>query len=328
VANETVTLVATVTASDSTAAPSGTITFTNRGEPIDGCGAVSVAPTDQSVTVVCRTSFAAATAMLSATFTPAAGSTVTGSRSATDSVYVDRDSSVISLDASNTVNVGVSTTYTATVAPPPSRPGPIEPTGTIEFADGGQPITSCASQRLLNAGATCTVTYKSPGAHSITATYGGDANFTGSTSSGQAVRVVPVPVEVLGTITSTMQWTFAYTPTYTKVLALVVNGVPVGATVLIKCNGRGCPYARHATYVFAKSRCGKRGKRMCSGDPRIDLRSGFRRHRLRPGAKITVVISRHGWIGKYYAFVIRARRAPQIQISCLAPGRARPGMGC
>jgi hypothetical protein len=237
---------------------------------------------------------------------------------------VGHDSSSISLDASKTVNVGVRTTYTATVTPPASRPGPIEPSGSVEFFDGGQPIGSCLSQELVNGGATCTITYKTRGMHSITAGYGGDANFRDSTSPAQPVSVVPVPAQVLGTITSTMQWTFLYTPAYTKVLALIVNGAPNGATVLVTCHGRGCPYAKHATRV-AGSPC---GSRTCLAPGRIDLTRGFKRHRLRLGAQITVMIIRPGWIGKYFTFTVRPRRGPRIKIACLAPGGTRPGVAC
>jgi hypothetical protein len=289
---------------------------------------MSVAPTGQSVTVVCQTSFAATTALLDAVFTPAAGSTVTGSTSATNSVQVGQDASLISLDAAQTVAQGASTTFTATVTPPQSRAGPIEPSGTVEFVDGDTPIASCLSQELLSGGATCTVTYSARGKHSITARFGGDANFTGSASLPGAIRVVPVPIKVHGTITSTMQWTFAYTPAYTKILALVVNGAPAGATVLVKCAGRGCPYAKSATPVIGGSRCKGTGKRVCSADPRLNLRGRFRRRRLHPGTTITVVISRPGWIGKCYIFAIRPRRGPRIQISCLAPGGVHPGVGC
>jgi hypothetical protein len=289
---------------------------------------VSVTPTGQSVTVICGTSFGASTALLTAVFTPTAGSNVAGSTSATDGVRVGQDASSVPLDASKTANLGASTTYTATVTPPASRPGPIEPSGTVEFLDRGQPVASCLRQVLRNGGATCTVTYKALGTHSLTAKYGGDANFRGSSSSAQTVSVIPVPVQVLGTITSTMQWSFLYTPVYTKVLTLVVNGASTGTTVLVKCHGRGCPYAKHARSVAGASRCGGRGKRKCPPHGRIDLRGGFQGHRLYPGARITVMITRPGWIGKYYTFVVRARRGPSIQISCLAPGGTRPGVGC
>jgi hypothetical protein len=324
VANETLILIATVTSSVSAAAPSGAVTFSNGGRAIRGCANLSVTPTGQSATIVCRTSFGASTALLTAAFTPTAGSSLTGSTSDIDALRVGHDSSSISLDASKTVNVGVRTTYTATVTPPASRPGPIEPSGSVEFFDGGQPIGSCLSQELVNGGATCTITYKTRGMHSITAGYGGDANFRDSTSPAQPVSVVPVPAQVLGTITSTMQWTFLYTPAYTKVLALIVNGAPNGATVLVTCHGRGCPYAKHATRV-AGSPC---GSRTCLAPGRIDLTRGFKRHRLRLGAQITVMIIRPGWIGKYFTFTVRPRRGPRIKIACLAPGGTRPGVAC
>jgi hypothetical protein len=325
VTNQSVTLAAAATSG--TGSPPGTITFQNHGARIRGCPTQRVAP-PSSVIATCQTTFAASTSpeLLTAVFTPD-GSNVAGS-AGTATVQVSRDSSLISVDASKTANVGASTTYTATVTPPASRPGPIEPSGSVEFFDGGQPIASCLSQKLLKGGATCTATYKARGTHSITARYRGDDNFTGSTSPAQPVSVVPVPVQVLGTITSTMQWTFLYTPAYTKVLALVVNGASTGATVLVKCHGLGCPYAKHATPVTSASPCRRTGRRTCLPRGRIDLTVGFQRHRLRVGAKITVMITRPGWIGRYYMFAVRARRGPRIKISCLAPGGTRPVVGC
>ena len=81
--------------------------------------------------------------------------------------------------------VGASVTYTATVTP--GNAGPVEPSGSVKFLDGGTPIGSCASQPLTQGAssstATCTLSYSIAGTHSITATYGGELNFTGSTSS-------------------------------------------------------------------------------------------------------------------------------------------------
>jgi hypothetical protein len=82
-------------------------------------------------------------------------------------------------------------TYTATVTP--TNTGASQPSGTIAFSDGGSPITGCAA-RPLTAGspsptATCTITYPAAGSHTITATYTGDPNFTGSTSSEATVSV-------------------------------------------------------------------------------------------------------------------------------------------
>ena len=328
VTNQSVTLIATVTSSVGAAPPSGAIAFEDGGRPISGCADAPIAPTGQSVTVVCVKSFTPETAEFTAVFTPSAGTIVTGSTSPTDKVVVSRDSSSTTLDVSNPVNVGVSTTYTATVAPPATRPGPVEPTGSVEFLDNGQPIDSCLSQALTDDSATCTVTYQTTGQHEITARYLGDANFAGSSSPGEPVSAVPVPAHVAGTITSTMAWTFYFTPSYTQVRALLLNGVSTSATVGVECHGRGCPFANRATLVSRIKRCGPKTTRMCMTHRSIDLSRGFENGRLFVGARITVTIARPNWIGKYYEFTIRARRAPTIRTACLAPGGTRPGVGC
>ena len=329
VTNQSVTLIATVTSVVTTnTALSGTVTFEKGDAPIAGCANMPVTPSGQGATVACSTSFAASTASLSAVFSPGPDSIVAGSVSPGQTFVVGPDSSSTSLDASPKVNVGVSTTYTATVTPPPSRPGPVEPTGSVEFFDGGQPIASCADQPLTNGGATCTVTYETLGAHSISARYVGDANFTDSSSAVEPVSAVRAPTSVLGTITATMQWTFYYTPSYTKVTNLVVHGVPSAATVLVKCSGRGCPFAHHASALSKRTRCGKKNNGMCFTSGRFNITPGFASRRLAVGTRVTVEIIRPNWIGKYYRFTMRAHRGPRVQIACLAPGGSVPDAGC
>ncbi len=250
------------------------------------------------------------------------------SSSAVAFVSVAQDSTSTTLDVSPKVSARTSTTYTATVAPPPSRPGPIGPSGSVEFLDGGQPIASCLSQPLIGGGATCTVSYRSAGKHSITARYSGDANFTASGSSAQTVKVVRASKHARRTITSTMQWTFFYTPRYTKVLALVVNGASPGAKVLVRCHGRGCPFAKRTKVVKKTRHCRSKGKKRKCPPPKVDLTRALRNHRLHVGARLNVNVVRRGWIGKYYLFTVRSGHAPRVRISCLAPGGTRPGVRC
>jgi Bacterial Ig-like domain (group 3) len=328
VTNEGVTLIATVTSgADSSTALWGAVTFGDGGATISGCGNMPVAPSGQSATVACSTSFAASTAQLTATFTPTAGSVLKGSISPTESFTVAPDSTSTSLDVSSSVTVGAGTTYTASVAPPAARPGPVEPTGSIEFFDGGQPINSCSSQPLSQGVASCAVTYAAVGAHQISARYVGDANFTASSSPTEQVNAALDPSPVLGRITATMQWGFYFTPVYTQVRNLAVNGVSSGATVLVKCSGRGCPFAQRATLLTNRVRCGKKA-RMCFTGGSFLITPGFGSRRLAAGARITVEITRPNWVGKYYGFTIRSRRAPRIKIACLASGGSVPGQGC
>jgi large repetitive protein len=316
VTNQSVTLIATVTAGTSSTALWGTVTFENRGGAIGGCANLPAVPSGRSATVACSTSFAASTAQLSAVFAPASGSILQGSSSPGTRLTIGPDTSTTTLAAASSVNVGSSITYTAAVAPA-AHQGPVQPTGWVEFLDGSTPIGSCASQPLSGGSASCTVSYGAAGTHQINAHYSGDANFSGSNSGAGQVSAVPVPTTVLGTITATMQWAFYFTPRYTAVRNLVVNGAFPGAKVVVTCHGHGCPFARRATSVTNGKRCGRKAKRSCLAPGTLDLSSSFARSHLAIGARITVSVIRPGWIGKSYRFTIRARRAPRVQIGSL-----------
>jgi Bacterial Ig-like domain (group 3)/Invasin, domain 3 len=325
VTNETVTLFAAV--GSATGSPSGTITFKNGGAPVAHCVGILITPSSSAAT--CQTSFAASTStkQISAVFTPDSASTAPGSIGVI-TLTVKPDSTSVSLAAAATVQVGQRRTYTAVVTPPRSRPGPVVPSGWVDFLDRGKPIPSCLRMSVTSGRATCTLAYKARGAHRITAQYGGDPNFSGSASAARAITVVPAPVRVLGVLTPTMQWNFHYTPVYTSIAVLVLNGASTSATVAIRCHGGGCPFATRTMAVARPKHCGHKGQRACPTSGSIDLAPTFRNHRLRAGARLTVVISRPSWIGKYYAFTIRARSGPRIQITCVGPGRNQPGVGC
>jgi hypothetical protein len=84
-----------------------------------------------------------------------------------------------------------STTFTATVTPTP--PGSGTPTGTAQFLDGVAVIGGCNAQALAGGIATCATTALTPGVHTITAVYSGDASFTTSTSPGITQTVNQAP---------------------------------------------------------------------------------------------------------------------------------------
>ena len=326
VTNQAVTMVATVTTSPSNVSPAGTVAFENGGNPIAGCAAVPTpTPPSPTATVTCGTSFAAAAspAQLTAVFTPSPGSLVMGSTSAPLSYPINTDPTSTSVTMlGSQANVWRAMTFAAVVTP--SQQGSLAPSGSVEFMDHGRAIGSC-SRRPLGASstATCTVSYRKLGAHSITASYGGDASFAGSTSAPVAVAL-----QALGTISAALEWTFHYTPTYTQVRVLVVDAVPFGATVLLRCHGHGCPFAKR---VFAAERtkpCGPKGRHRCATHGVIDLTPRFRQRHLLPGARITVEIVKLGWVGKYYMFTMRPRNRPRSRFACTAPGTTSPGAPC
>ncbi len=98
------------------------------------------------------------------------------------------------LDVSNaTPPAGRSVTVTATVTP--ERVGESVPSsGTVEFLDGGQPITGCLAQPLApgttSSSASCDLSFQAEGTRKITATYSGNSTFLASTTSTPRVIVV------------------------------------------------------------------------------------------------------------------------------------------
>ena len=170
--NQTVTLTATV--GPNSATPSGTVEFYNDGTAISGCTAQPVTLTSGSYTATCQTSFAASPApSVIATFTPASGSGLQASTSSPASLVVAKDSTTTALEISSaTPAVGATVTYIAIVTPADS--GPAQPSGSVQFLDNGVAIPECAGQGTVVSGlASCTLSYSTPGSHSISASYSG-----------------------------------------------------------------------------------------------------------------------------------------------------------
>lgn len=128
-----------------------------------------------------------------------------------------------------------------------------------------------------------------------------------------------------------MQWSFFFTPTYTRVVGLMLRGA-AHTRVLVSCDGRGCPFSQRVVVVNGRTRCNRKVHGRCRQGERsagpINLARVFKRRRLGVGTRIAVAITRPGWLGKYYAFTARPGRVPRVQISCLPPGATRPGRGC
>jgi hypothetical protein len=103
-----------------------------------------------------------------------------GSTSSPSTQEVDRAASAMSLSAApgSPSTFGQSVTFTAQVAASP--PGAGTPTGTVAFAVDGVAVDS---ESLVGGEASTTTASLSAGTHTITATYGGDGNFTGASST-------------------------------------------------------------------------------------------------------------------------------------------------
>jgi hypothetical protein len=102
---------------------------------------------------------------------------------------------------SGTFTTQQATTFTATVegvltASKAKTTSVAQPTGTVTFLDNGVNIPGCVNIALVNQIATCTVTL-AKGTHVITAVYGGDTTYFGSTSGNSlTLRFTLDPAEV------------------------------------------------------------------------------------------------------------------------------------
>jgi Big-like domain-containing protein len=318
VAGQPVTLIATVTSATTAAPPKGTITFATSGMPLQSCKSVPTQPSGATATVTCRTRFASSPSGLSAVFTPAAGSLVTGSASTSGGFVVGRAPTTTTLKVPAHLTLGRRVTFAAKVHPAPGTKG-IAPTGTVAFVDRGKPITGCAAALSGNT-ARCTVAYNALGRHAIAAEYLGNATFSGSNSRIHKTTVTVAKPK--GFVSALMAWTFHFSPTSTQVATLRLTGLVPGVSVALSCSGHGCPL-RHHVYRMTKRSCGKHQK--CKP---LDLAKRLHHAQLAAGARVTVRLTHRAWLGKYYRFTMRPGHKPRIVTSCLAVGVTQPNIAC
>lgn len=94
------------------------------------------------------------------------------------------------------------------------------------------------------------------------------------------------------------------TPAGARVRALTVRA-PENARVAVTCAGRSCPrpsWSRAAGLVHLRP---------------FEVR-------LRAGVRLTIAVTRPGWIGKHTVITLRNGKAPARRDRCLYPGRAAP----
>ena len=178
-----------------------TVSYTVTGSGGTPTGNVTVSDGTQSCTATlaagsCSITFASAGAK-TFTATYAGDTTFNGSTSAGAAHQVNKASTTtaITSDVPDPSTVGQAVTVSFSVAA--NAPGAGTPTGNVTVSDGTQSCTA-----TLAAGS-CSITFASAGAKTLTATYAGDANFNGSTSAGEPHQVnPPAKADTTTTITS------------------------------------------------------------------------------------------------------------------------------
>src|SRR5256714_13672906 len=131
----------------------------------------------------------------------------------------------------NPATINASVTFTATVSGS-------NPTGTVNFTDGGSSIAGCAAVALTGAGnsrtAVCSTSSLSVGTHSIVANYGGDAANATSSSSPLSQVITAVATTTTMVASSANPATVGATVTFT---ATVAGTNPTGSVSFIADGG-------------------------------------------------------------------------------------------
>ena len=103
-------------------------------------------------------------------------------------------------------------------------------------------------------------------------------------------------------------WAWTAVPNATRMVKLRITSVPAASTVRVTCHGSRCP-----------QRLWKR-----RNVARLDLGRQFRTASLAPGTKLEVKIERHGFVGFWITYRVRARQGPKASWGCLSATTSRP----
>jgi hypothetical protein len=210
-----VTFTATVTAASDGATPTGTVTFLDGGTAL-GTGTLDAAGHATFTTAA----LAVGTHSITASYGGDANSAPSTSAALPQTVNQSATSTTVA-SSQNPSAPGQAVTFTATVTPTGGGAG--VPTGSVTFSNGATALATVP----LGPGGTVIYTTSSlaVGSHSITAAYGGDANFGGSTS--------PALIQTVGQ--------FATTTTLTAYPNPAAQGRFVTFTATVSGSGPGTP---------------------------------------------------------------------------------------
>jgi hypothetical protein len=217
-AGASVTFTATVTG----VAPVGSVNFTDGVSSISGCSAQQLSGSGNTKTAQCTTStLTAGTHSIGAFYGGDAGN-VSSSNTLSQNVTSGGSSTTTLASSTNPSTFGTSVTLTATVSGN-------SPTGSVNFKDGANSISSCSAVALSGSGnvrtAACTTSALSVATHSLVAAYSGDAGNAASSSAALS-QVVNKAASTTGVASSLNPSTGGANVTFTA----TVSGVgPTGA---------------------------------------------------------------------------------------------------
>jgi hypothetical protein len=220
----TATVVATAPA---TGTPTGTVTF------LDGTTVIGTAMLASGVARLSTTALALGSNTLTASYATD-GNYQSSTTTTPATVTVGQDTTTATLTSSNASAVsGQTVVLKATVRP--GSPATGTPTGTVTFLDGA---TSVGTASLVGGIATLALSTLPVGTHSLTASYAGDPDFTGSNTTTTLSLSVGLASGSLTASASATTTNYGQPVTFTALLTAIApgSGTPTG-NVVVKDNG-------------------------------------------------------------------------------------------
>jgi hypothetical protein len=203
--------------------PTGTITF------LDGTTSLGSATVTSNAAQLSLSSLLAGSHSITAKYSGDAN--FSGSTSTAFTQTVNQGSTATSTASSLNPSVfGQSVVFTATVHPPAGTTA----SGTVTFLDGA---TSLGTAAVANNSAQLAVSGLALGTHSLTASYGGNANLSGSASS-LLTQTVSQAATATGISSSANPATFGQAVTFTATVQPAAGGVPTGTVTFFDGGGQ------------------------------------------------------------------------------------------
>jgi large repetitive protein len=214
---QTVVFTATVTGPAGAATPAGTVTWAFGTSPVTSCG--STTPLSGSTNVATATCTIAASKAGSYSVTASAALdtnyNATGASTPATTFTVAKATPTIAVVASPAApTLGQTVVFTATVTGPA---GAATPAGTVTWAFGTSPVTSCGSTTPLSgstnvATATCTITASAAGNYAVTASVALDTTYNAAGPSTPAATFTVTSSAPVRLRFSSCSWTNSVTP--------------------------------------------------------------------------------------------------------------------
>ena len=232
---QAVTYTATVTGPSGTLpASDDTVTFTNEGSPIPGCGAVDLSTT-APYTATCPVTYPATAGSPHAVVAAFNGDPQNAPSSSAPLSEQVKTASTTTMITSTTTSPVASQPITVSVQVSGQYPGSgvTPPSGAVTVTDGTRTCQATLSGSNGAAAGSCQLTEPSPGSYTFTGSYPGDTNFKASKSWAAHVKVTKAASSTALTLSAvSVVYGSETSLTMTVTVAPQFTGIPTGTVTI------------------------------------------------------------------------------------------------